>query len=82
MAQALLPLSPNSPVSSSPPRTMTYEEFLAREDEFNAAEWVDGEIIHLTVTTEHNDLNDSLLEVIKYYARRKIWVVFFENRFR
>jgi Uma2 family endonuclease len=48
-------------------RKMTYEEFLARCDERNAVEWVDGEIIYMTVSLTHNKLNLWLINIITIY---------------
>ena len=51
-------------------RKLSYEEFLARCDEWNAAEWVDGEIIYLTVSVDHNDLNLWLTGIFRAYLER------------
>ena len=44
-------------------RKISYEEFLTRCDDRNAAEWVDGEIIYLTVSVDHNNLNLWLVRI-------------------
>ncbi len=45
-------------------KKITYDEFLARCDERNAAEWVDGEIIYKTVSLIHNNLHHFILKLI------------------
>lgn len=51
-------------------RKLTYEEFLNRDDELNAAEWVDGEIIPMTVCYVHNDLSHFLITLLSIYVKR------------
>jgi Uma2 family endonuclease len=50
------------------PRKLTYEEFLARCDERNAAEWVNGEINYMTVSAKHDDVNGFLSAVIRAWV--------------
>jgi len=49
---------------------LTYEEFLARCDERNAAEWVDGEVIYLTVSEQHDDIGGFLYSILRFWAER------------
>jgi Uma2 family endonuclease len=52
-------------LESARPRKMTYEEFLAWADEDTLAEWVDGEVIMLTLASRrHQNVADFLLRVI------------------
>jgi len=46
---------------------ISYEDFLARCDEWNAAEWVDGEVINMTVSADHTDLNIWLTAILRAY---------------
>lgn len=55
----------------TPPHKISYEEFLARCDERNAAEWVDGEIIYMTVSARHDDLNGFLAAIIRAWVEEK-----------
>ena len=48
-------------------RKISYEEFLTRCDDRNAAEWVDGEIIYMTVSADHTDLNTWLTAILRAY---------------
>ena len=48
-------------------RKISYADFLARCDERNAAEWVDGEVIYLTVSADHNDLSVWLSGIMRAY---------------
>lgn len=54
---------PSEPTSGK----MTYEEFLARMDEDTHAEWVDGEVIPMTVSAEHNDLGSWLIALFRIF---------------
>lgn len=49
-------------------KKITYEEFLARCDEHNAAEWVDGEIVYMTVSLGHNNLNHFILMLVRSWV--------------
>ncbi len=48
-------------------RKISYEEFLTRCDDRNAAEWVDGEIIYMTVSADHTDLNTWLTAILRAF---------------
>jgi Uma2 family endonuclease len=50
-------------------RRMTYEEFLAWCDEDTLAEWVDGEVVHLSpASRRHQELVGFLWFLLKHYA--------------
>jgi Uma2 family endonuclease len=51
--------------STAPPRRMTYEEFLALDEEGARLEWVDGEVVRMSpVTDEHEALRGFLFRLI------------------
>lgn len=50
------------------PRQISYEEFLEQTSDGVFAEWVDGEIITMTVTNEHQELTIFLTALLRFYA--------------
>ncbi len=50
---------------------MTFEEFLEWADEDTFAEWVDGEVIQLTTTSEHQLICKFLLLIIDQFVEAK-----------
>ena len=59
------------------PRSLTYEEFLARVDEDVRAEWVNGEVVLMSpVSDRHADLSGWLEALLRHYceARQDGWV--------
>lgn len=60
-------------------KKLSYEEFLNRDDEFNTAEWVDGEIIYMTVSTLHNSLSGFLVTILTMFVQQfEIGVLHYE----
>ncbi|HWQ35345.1 MAG TPA: Uma2 family endonuclease [Blastocatellia bacterium] len=61
-----------APTPQSPPAArsdkISYEEFLARDFEGRLAEWVDGEVITMTVSSEHQELTIFLTALLRFYA--------------
>ena len=69
MAQKIETESVASPVKSSPPAKMSYEEFLAQADEDIPAEWVDGEVILMSPPSErHQNLAGFLAALLRYFV--------------
>jgi Uma2 family endonuclease len=69
MSQAIITSS--SPAGRAPPRvSMTFDEFLARTDEHAWAEWVDGEVITLTASFEHQDLCLFLARIVSHFVEQ------------
>jgi Uma2 family endonuclease len=66
MSQAITNLKNDE--GTLPPARMTFEQFLARTDEHAWAEWVDGEVIPLTASYEHQVLVLWLACTLKEYA--------------
>jgi Uma2 family endonuclease len=55
--------------SDAPPTRMTYEEFLALDEEGARLEWVDGEVVRMSaVTDEHEALKLFLLRLLADFA--------------
>lgn len=57
--------------ASSPPAAptrITYEQFLEHSDEDVLAEWVDGEVIEMTVDERHDDIGGFLYALLRYYS--------------
>lgn len=53
----------------SPGAKMTYKEFLAWADEDTWAEWVDGEVIHMSPASDlHQDLVDFLTALLRFFT--------------
>ncbi len=51
------------------PRRLTFEEFLALDDERTMSEWVDGEVIFMSPTTRrHQELMSFFVQVLGLYA--------------
>jgi Uma2 family endonuclease len=73
----ILPPAPNLPAS---PSRMTYEEFLALDEEGARLEWVDGEVERMSpVTDEHQELAGFLLSLLRAFVEaRQLGVVRFE----
>ena len=63
-------------------RKISYEEFLARCDDRNAAAWVDGEIIYMTVSVDHNDLSVWLNRIISTFLEYFILGKLFADPFQ
>lgn len=56
-------------VNTSPPRKMTYEQFLDWLDEDVRAEWVDGEVILMSPASDrHQDLLDFLTSLLHHFT--------------
>ena len=65
--------------AASPPAKLTYEEFLAQTNDGTWAEWVDGEVIDMTVSQEHQELGSFLLALLKHFAEaHQLGRVFYE----
>jgi len=61
----------------TPPRRMTYEEFLVWADEDTLAEWEDGEVVMYSPASDrHQDLADFLTAIMRIYveSRELGWV--------
>jgi Uma2 family endonuclease len=72
-------IMPSPDALTSLPR-MTYEEFLALEEEDAWLEWVDGEVVRMSpVTDEHQELAGFLLSLLRPFVEtRQLGVVRFE----
>src|SRR4051794_35006105 len=57
-----------TPTDDKPPR-MTYEEFLEWVPDGKQAEWVDGEVIVLTVNERHDAFSVLLIALLSTYVR-------------
>ncbi len=64
MGQKTTPRPPAPRARRAPLLRMAFEGFLAREDEHQFAEWVDGQVILLTTTSEHQLFCKFLLKVL------------------
>jgi Uma2 family endonuclease len=51
-----------------PKPKLTYEEFIAQTSDGTWAEWVDGEVIYMTVANEHTDLADFFTSLLRFFA--------------
>jgi Uma2 family endonuclease len=58
------------PTQTSPARLrLSYEEYLARDDDNHLVEWVNGEvIIHMPTTNEHQDALEFLFTLLRQYV--------------
>jgi Uma2 family endonuclease len=71
MAQELKTQTPTSPVTPAPPPRMTYEEFLEWADGIRA-EWVDGEVIVMSPTSDpHQSLMAFLGALLLHFVEAK-----------
>lgn len=63
-------LAAQTPESSQAlrPNKISYEEFLAQDFEGVIAEWVNGEVIAMTVSNEHTDLTFFLAALIRLFV--------------
>lgn len=60
------------PEKTAPPNKMTYEEFLAWADEDTWAEWVNGEVIILSLASnKHQDLAGFLTALLRFFVETK-----------
>jgi Uma2 family endonuclease len=60
---------PAATTAASPPLRMTYEEFLALDEEGARVEWVDGEVVRMSpVTEEHEALRGFLFRLFADFA--------------
>ena len=62
-----MPMTIMEPAPSAS-RKLTYKEFLARCDENNAAEWVNGKVIPMTVSVDHNNLSLFLSKMLSEFV--------------
>lgn len=61
------------PASPTAPPRMTYEEFLSHPDVAVRAEWVDGEVIELSPTSNvDQDLADFLTALLRHFAEGRV----------
>jgi Uma2 family endonuclease len=68
MAQELKTQTPTPSVTQTPPPRMTYEEFLEWGDGIRA-EWVDGEVIVISPTSEpHQNLDGFLSSLLRHFV--------------
>ncbi len=56
------------PTSVAPPTKLTYEEFLEKTSDGTWAEWVNGEVITMTVSNDHMDLVFFLVALFRHFA--------------
>lgn len=65
--------------SSVPKRKIAFADFIAQTSNGTWAEWVEGEIVTMTVANEHTDLTGFLLSLLRFLAEaNKLGRVFFE----
>ncbi len=53
---------------AAPKSKLSYEEFIAQTSDGTWAEWVDGEVIFLTLTNEHSDIAGFLQPLLHIFA--------------
>jgi Uma2 family endonuclease len=70
----------DNPETSAVPKTkLSYEEFIAQSSDGTWAEWVDGEVLFMTVANEHTDIAGFLQSLLRIFAEaHNLGRVFFE----
>ncbi len=76
---ALLEVPASAKIPAEAPARITYEEFLAQTSDGTLAEWVDGEVITMTVSYDHQRLVIFLTKLLSTWAEsREVGEVFAE----
>ena len=64
---------------AAPKPKLSYEEFIAQTSDGTWAEWVDGEVLFMTVANEHTDIAGFLQSLLRIFAEaHNLGRVFFE----
>lgn len=59
----------DQPETMTAPKTnLSYEEFITQTSDGTWAEWVDGEVLFMTVANEHTDLADFLTSLLRFFS--------------
>ncbi len=76
-------INTKSSAPSQMPAKMTYEQFLAWEDEDTHAEWVNGEVVLMTpVSHRHQNLRGFLLSLFRYFVEAQQLGVVLDDPFQ
>lgn len=62
------PVAVREKPATAQPHKITYEEFIAQTSDGAWAEWVDGEVIYMTVANENFDVTFFLAALIRHFA--------------